>query len=207
MELKHQAASNRKLCAAIAQARAHLPAHLPALFYLTDPERTPDPAATAKHLPRGCGIIYRHFGAPERKRTARTLSEITNTHGLYLLIAADPELAESVSAHGVHWPEARLSQAREWQGKFALNTASAHSAPAITQAAQAGMDAALVSAVFASDSASAGPALGVAAFRELVRAADLPVYGLGGINADTAGEIADYAGLAAIDGVEAAFAA
>ena len=205
MELKHQAEADRKLRAAIAVADAHLPDHLPPLFYLTDPARTPDPVATAQRLPQGCGIIYRHFGAAERERTARTLMQITNRNGLVLLIAADPDLAQAVRAHGVHWPEARLSEAHHWHGKFALNTASAHSARAIQRAAQADMDAALVSPVFASNSPSAGPPIGAAQFRNMVREADLPIYGLGGINSDTAGEIAPYAGLAAIEGVEAVF--
>ncbi len=207
MGLKHQAASNRKFCAAIAQVKAHFPGHLPPLFYLTDPARTPDPAASAERLPAGSGVIYRHFGADNRECTARTLSQIASDNGLFLLVSADPELAQTVKAHGVHWPEARLSEAQNWRDVFALNTASAHSARAIQRAAEAGIDAALVSPVFASKSASAGTPLGATRFRTLVQNANLPIYGLGGINADTAGKIANFAGLAAIEGIEAVFGA
>jgi len=205
MGLKHQAASNRKLRAAIRQAIAHLPEHLPPLFFLTDPERTPDPVAVATRLPAGCGVIYRHFGAPDRAEIALALADIAAERGLCLLIGADPELAQAVGAHGVHWPEAQLGEARHWRGTFAINTVSAHSRRAILRAQQAGMDAALVSPVFASKSASAGMPIGAARFRELAQEVDMPLYALGGINADTAASVAEYAGLAAIEGVLAAF--
>ncbi len=205
MGLKHQAASNRKLRAAIRQARAHLPDHLPPLFFLTDPERTPDPVAISARLPAGCGVIYRHFGAPDRAEIGLALADVATQRGLCLLIGADPKLAQAVGAHGVHWPEAQLGEARHWRGMFAINTASAHSRRAILRAQQAEMDAALVSTVFASKSASAGMPIGAARFRALTQEVDMPLYALGGINADTATQIADCGGLAAIDGVTAAF--
>ncbi len=205
MGLKHQAASNRKLLAAIRQARAHLPLHLPPLFFLTDPERTPDPVAVVARLPAGCGVIYRHFGAPDRAEVALALAKVVADRGLCLLIGADPELAQTVGAHGVHWPEAQLGEARHWRGMFAINTASAHNRRAILRAQQAAMDAALVSAVFASKSASAGSPIGAARFRDLAQGVDMPLYALGGINADTAASVVQYAGLAAIEGVLAAF--
>lgn len=116
------------------------------------------------------------------------------------MIAADPELALKTGADGVHWPEAMRQRALKWQGQFALQTGSAHSPAAIRAADQAGLDAVLVSTVFASNSSSASKPLGVARFRSWTKAAPLPVYGLGGVNADNAGSLADIAGLAAIDG-------
>jgi len=205
MGLKHQAASNRKLRAAIRQVRAHLPRPLPPLFFLTDPERAPDPVGIAERLPSGCGVIYRHFGAPDRAGIALALAEIAAQRGLCLLIGADPDLAQAVGAHGVHWPEAQLGEVRHWRGAFAINTASAHSRRAIWRASQSGMDAALVSAVFASNSASAGAPIGPTRFRQIARTAALPVYALGGLNSRTVASVADHAGLAAIEGVHAAY--
>ena len=37
----------------------------------TDPDRTPDPVALARQLPRGTGLVYRAFGAPDRALFAR----------------------------------------------------------------------------------------------------------------------------------------
>lgn len=201
MALKHQATARRKWAAAIRQVETHFPPHLPPLLFLTDPQRVPDPAKVAAGLPTGSGVIYRHFGAQGRGRVARELSAVCYQRGLVLLIAADPELAEKVGADGVHWPEKLLGKARAWRGRFPLQTASAHSRRAIWRAEQAGMDAALVSAVFPSNSPSARRVMGAPRFRALACRVSLPLYGLGGVDAVMAERIAPVSGLAAIEGV------
>ena len=198
MELKHQAVSARKWRAAIRQVEGHFPPHLPGALFLTDPERTPDPVSVARKLPSGTGIVFRHFGAADRFEIASELAETARARGLILLIAADPELAQAVQADGVHWPEARLFHAQAWQGKFALQTASAHTRRAIWNAARFGMDAALVSSVFPSMSKSAGRPLGVSRFRRFVETSAIPIYGLGGITPLNAARLATVAGLAAV---------
>lgn len=202
MTLKHQAGLDRKLLRAIRRTRSHLPAHLPGLIFLTDPQRTPDPVRTAARLPAGCGVIFRHFGADDRFERAQALANLAKRRGLCLLIAADPALARTVGADGVHWPEARLGEARHWRTAFALQTASAHSRRAIHRAMQAGLDGALVSSIFASRSPSAGHPIGPARLARLAAGTKLPLYGLGGVNTCNAGQIAGFAGLAAIDGIE-----
>ena len=200
MELKHQADRARKWRAAIRNVDRHFPAGLPACLFLTDPERTPDPSATIANLPIGSGVIYRHFGARDRHQVAETLAALSNARGLVFLIAADPELALSVDADGVHWPEARLGRARVWRHRFAIQTASAHSRRAIWRATRLGMDAVLVSSVFPSRSKSAGRPMCAPRFRHLVSSSDLPVYGLGGLNARNAGRISSIAGLSGVSG-------
>jgi thiamine-phosphate pyrophosphorylase len=200
MGLKHQAASARKWRSAARQVTRHFPAHLPPLLFMTDPKRTPDPISVITTLPPEAGVVYRHFGATDRYATARELAEVCAQRGVSFLIAADPELALKTGADGVHWPEAMRRRALKWQGQFALQTGSAHSPAAIRAAHQAGLDAVLVSTVFASNSPSASEPLGLARFRSWAKAAPLPVYGLGGVTSDNAGSLADIAGLAAIDG-------
>lgn len=170
----------------------------PALFFLTDPERTPDPAAIVRRLPRGTAVIYRHFGAPERGRVARTLAQLCVRGGMRLLIAADPDLARAVGADGVHWPEARLPASRDG---FSLVTASAHSAGALARAAAFGADACLLSPVFPTRSASGRAPLGLFRASQIARAATIPVIALGGVNAHTATRLTGrgFAGLAAVD--------
>lgn len=199
--LKHQAARARKWRTAIRRVERHLPPHLPPVLFLTDPDRVPDPVAVLQFLPPGSGIIYRHFGAAGRHEIADQLAHLCAKRDLTLLIAADPELAAEVEADGVHWPEARLSDARHWRGCFRLQTASAHSRRALARAARSGMDAALVSTVFASNSASARAPMGPARFRKLAQTAALPIYALGGLQAATIQRISDSGGLAAIDGL------
>jgi thiamine-phosphate pyrophosphorylase len=175
---------------------------VPALFFLTDPERTPDPIADARKLPRGTAVIYRHFGAMGRAGVARRLATICRSRGLFLLISADPELAQSVGAHGVHWPEARLPEGRLTSG---LVTASAHSAAAIARARMFGADVCIVSPVFPTRSASARASLGLFHASQLAREAGLPVIALGGVNKRTARRLVGrgFAGLAAVDALSA----
>ena len=201
MGLKHQAVSARKWRVAIRRVETHFPRQLPPLLFLTDPKRTPDPASVAAKLPVGSGVLYRHFGAENRFEVAVELAGLARRRGLKLLTAADPKLAVEIGAYGVHWPEARLQDALKWRGRFQIQTASAHSRMAITRAEQVGVDAALVSTVFSSNSPSAGTPMGAAAFVELCHQSPLPLYALGGINADNAASVAGSGGLAAIEGL------
>lgn len=200
-----QSRKQRKLRAAARQAGAILPEHLPPLFFLTDPDRTPEPASIAAGLPSGWGVIYRHFGDEARHGKARDLARICHRRRLVLLIAADPALAMAVGADGVHWPEVKAGKARQWAGQFKLMTASAHSRAGLARLAYLPVDAALRSTVFPSASASAGPAIGPTRFRAAARQADLPVYALGGVSPQTAARVSGVSGLAAIEGVAVAF--
>jgi thiamine-phosphate pyrophosphorylase len=170
---------------------------IPALYFFTDPARTPDPCAIAKRLPRGTAIVYRHFGAPERAATARGLMAIARGRGLKLLIAADPELARRVGADGVHWPQARL----QTRGDFALVTASAHTAGDVARAASAGVDACVLSPVFPTQSSSARTPLGLFRASQITRASAIPVIALGGVNATRARLLSGrgFAGIAAVE--------
>ena len=203
MSVEPQSRAQRKLIAAARLSAAHLPPALPPAWFVTDPARTPDPAAIASGLPAGFGVIYRHFGAADRERVARTLAGICARRGLAFLVAADPGLAAKVGADGVHWPSRLRHAARRWQTRFAVQTVSAHSARELRVAARLPVDAVLLSTVFASRSASAGTAMGALRFRRLVRDAGLTVYALGGVTPENAGEIAGTAGFAAVDGMAA----
>ncbi len=178
---------------------------LPRLLFVTDPQRTPDPAAIAGRLPAGAGVIYRAFGAPDALETARRLVSIAGERKLLLLVGADAELAEAAGAGGVHLPERDLARAEglkdlhpDW-----IITGAAHSLEAARLAHRFRCDAVLASTVFPSRSPSAGPAMGAPAFAALVAAAPLPVYALGGVNMKTAPELlgSGAAGFAMVDGL------
>jgi len=203
MSLEPQSRAQRKLIAAARLSAAHLPPALPQAWFVTDPARTPDPAAIARGLPAGFGVIYRHFGAADRESVARTLAGVCARGGLAFLVAADPALAAKVGADGVHWPFRLRRGARQWQTRFAVQTVSAHSGRELRRAAGLPVEAVLLSTVFASRSASAGTAMGALRFRQLVRDAGLTVYALGGVTPENAGAIAETAGFAAVDGMAA----
>lgn len=175
-------------------------AGLPALFFLTDEKRTPDPLAIARRLPRGTGIILRHYDDKSRPQLARALAKIARARGLLLFIAADPKLALAVGAAGVHWPEGLLPASRRYPGARRLLTiAAAHSPRAILRIRNKA-DAVLLSPVFPTKSGAAKRPLGALRFAQWVRGAPLPVYALGGITARNVQRLAasGAAGLAAI---------
>lgn len=171
------------------------------MLAVTDPERTPDVLALARSLPGGAGIILRTFGRLEIEAAADALSDICRRRGLTLLVAADPSLARSCGAAGVHWPERLLARAhRPWRD--AIVTAAAHSPRAMRRASQVA-DAILLSPVFVSASPSAGRPLGLFRAAAFARRSERAIYALGGVNASTAGRLLglDFAGFAAVAGL------
>jgi thiamine-phosphate pyrophosphorylase len=172
---------------------------VPALYFFTDPARTPDPVAVVRELPPGTAVVYRHFGAPERAQLARKLATICRERRLVLLVAADPELAERVGASGVHWPERRLPAARD--ARFDLVTASAHSREAAVRAAAWGASACILGPVFETKSESGNAPLGLFRASQLARGSTIPVIALGGIAPSNAKRLSGrgFAGFAAVD--------
>jgi thiamine-phosphate pyrophosphorylase len=156
------------------------------LFLFTDPERLPDPLAAAARLPVGAAVVYRAFRAADALHTAQELRRITRERGLLLLVGADEDLALAAEADGVHLPERLLDEAEALAARRPAwrITGAAHSAAALQQAKA--LDAVMISSVFPSRSPSAGPALGLERFGELVRLSPAPVIALGGVNAKTA---------------------
>ena len=182
-------------------------AHLPALFFFSDPKRTPHPEDIATLLPEGCGLVYRHFGESHAPQRARLLRKIASDHGLTLLIGEDHDLAIEVEADGVHLREQSLWRAA---GLHAAHpelklTIACHDADKVRDMpTDAGLCAIFASPVFVSASPSAiGAApLGLKGARAFVEAGSLPVYGLGGINCDNIGSLRD-SGLSGVGAVDA----
>ena len=148
--------------------------------------------------------MFRAFGAADAPARALRLRRIARARGLKLLIGADAALARAVGADGVHLPERLAHRARRLKAAHPcwIVTAAAHSTRAARHALAAGADAVVVSAIFRSNSPSAGPAIGPIRLALMVRAARGPVYALGGLNNKTARRLRDagLVGLAAVEG-------
>lgn len=172
---------------------------LPPALLLTDARRLPDPLPAARNLPRGFGIVLRHYGIAGREALARDLARLT---GRPLLVAGDYALALRVRARGLHLPEGGRPPRRPWPRGF-LVTMAAHSPPALRRARALGADAVLLSPVFPTASHPGAPVLGALRFVALALRAGLPVYALGGVNAITARRLmtSGAAGFAAIAGL------
>jgi len=177
----------RKMASAAARVRGKCDALTPPLLALTDPERQPDPVALARHLPPGSALIYRHFGAADRFALAHEAVCLARARGVQVLISGDAALARDCHADGVHWPERMLAQAHRERarGNTGLFTGSVHSPQALSRAQASGLDAVLVSTVFASVSASAGRPMGPLALAACAGRARMPIYALGGVNTRT----------------------
>ncbi len=156
---------------------------LPALFCLSDPDRTPDLMALAHALPAGVGLILRTFGKPEIRQQADDVVRLRHQAGGLCLISADPDLARQAGADGVHWPERLLTGAnvRRTQG---LVSTSAHSPQALRRAGRLA-DLAFVSTVFPSNSPSATRPMGPFRLAACAARSTLPVYALGGMTSRT----------------------
>jgi thiamine-phosphate pyrophosphorylase len=176
---------------------------LPSFFAMTDPGRGLDPVSLAMRLPRGTGLIYRHFGAPDRYRVGHDICSIAQQRGVIVLVSNDADLAASCGADGLHWPEAHLSDAARMRarGDGRIFTCAAHSPSALHKASEAGIDAALYSCAFASASPSASPPKGSWRMAAAASQSRIQVYALGGINARTAKRLIGLglSGIACVD--------
>ncbi|MBL8559495.1 MAG: thiamine phosphate synthase [Hyphomonadaceae bacterium] len=177
------------------------PSHLPRLWFFTDPIRTPDPARIAARLPVGTAVVFRHFGARDRRWNALALRRTCSDRDLTLLIGADWRLAEEIAADGVHLPERLAAEAPRLKARRPdwLVTVAAHSRGAASAAA--GADAIVLSPVYPSSSPSAGAPLTLSVARRIARGLHRPCIALGGVNLEKARELAaaGFAGIAGID--------
>ncbi|MDF0488069.1 thiamine phosphate synthase [Sphingomonas sp. H39-1-10] len=145
---------------------------VPTLWLMTD-ERLGDGMWDAVgRLPRGAGIVFRHYATPlpERRALFSSLSRIARRRGLVLLRAGDERLAGH--ERGVH------------NGRAAnLSTRSAHTRREALAACHMGAAAIFVSPVFATRSHPGAPALGPLRAAAIGRGLGVPVIALGGMNA------------------------
>lgn len=164
----------------------------------------PDPLPALRRLPQGSAVILRHYEWPYGRRLAlaRAVADLCRQRGLTLLVAGDARLARAVGAAGVHLPQELLPLATGLRRQFGMVTAAAHDAGAV---ARAGVDAVLISPVFATASHPGAEGLGAVRFAALAHKArrkGLQVYALGGMNAATSRRLkaVAIAGIAGISG-------
>jgi len=158
---------------------------LPGLFFFTDDIRTPDPLAAIAALPNDCGVVFRHYRAPNRTKLARAVVSLCRNENRDCLIGGDVWLAEHVDADGVHFSEAMLHNLAK-RPAFVLVTAAAHNAKSLEAAQALALDAVFLSPVFETESHPGANVLGAEGFAALVKTTTTPTYALGGITPDTA---------------------
>jgi thiamine-phosphate pyrophosphorylase len=159
---------------------------LPTLWLMTD-ERIGDVAAAVRRLPRGAGVVFRHYAthAGERRRLWRQLLRIARARGLVLVRAGAEPMAGEMGVHG-----------RAGRG---LRTWPAHTRAEALAGKQAGADALFVSPVFPTRSHPAAPALGPRRARAIGAGLCVPLVALGGMDAKRFRRLCGFHGWAAID--------
>ena len=177
---------------------------LPAVWVMTDDQRLSDPESVLATLPRGTGLILRHYGAQTRTALAQRLATACRQRGLILLIAGDWRLAAKVGAAGVHLPEHMARQGlapggRLWR-KHAqrLATTAAHNAAGLRRAQTLKASAVLLSPIFATASHPTHTPIGTTRAALLLRGLSTPAVALGGVTAASIKGLRSFAGIAGI---------
>ncbi len=159
---------------------------LPRLWLMTDERQGDRLWAALERLPRGAGVVFRHYSLPsrERRRLFRGVRAISERRSLVLLVAGPP-LAGGQGTHG-----------RPGRG---IRSASVHNLRELRAAERAGVDLVFLSPVYPTRSHPGARALGARRFALIAHQAKVPVIALGGMDAGKARSLGGAYGWAGID--------
>jgi thiamine-phosphate pyrophosphorylase len=147
-------------------------------------------------LPRGSGVVFRHYGLPARARRELfgRVSAVARRRSLLLLVAGSDKLGHSWMSSGRHGRQLHGPPKRETRG------APAHDVTEIRAAERGGADILFLSPVYSTRSHPGSKPLGRLRFAGLARQTKLPVIALGGMNRRRARALPGFVyGWAAID--------
>jgi len=160
--------------------------NLPPLYAITHVAEQGSPAfmqSLEAALQRGVRLIQ----VREKTMEAAALRDFTaevvrraHAHGARVVVNGDFSLAREAGADGVHLPSAQLMSLSS-RPEFELVGASCHDARELAQAAELGLDFAVLSPVQPTPSHPGAATLGWEAFAALSAASPIPVYALGGM--------------------------
>ena len=168
---------------------------LPRLWLMTDERMGEELWQALERLPRGSGVIFRHYKSAERRALFERVPAVARRRGLVLLLAGSPRQAVGWRADGAHGGSRHLRAARPL-----VRTAPAHGARELA-AAQSHAHAVLLSPAFATRSHPGARTLGALRFGLLARRGNVPLIALGGMDAKRFRRLAPLGayGWAAID--------
>jgi thiamine-phosphate pyrophosphorylase len=153
--------------------------------------------ASLRALPRGAGVIFRHYHLPpdERRTAFARVARLCRAHGLIAVLSGSARQAAAWGASGCYGPPELLAP-----GPAMLRLATAHSLAELGRAATTRADAVLLSPVFPTCTHPGAPTLGPLRFRVLARQSPVRVVALGGMTPRSARRLPNTA-WAAIDGL------
>lgn len=150
-----------------------MPARHPRLWLMTDERMGEELWSALERLPRGAGVVFRHYAtAPAERRAIYARVRRAARKRRLTLVVAGPTLP---CADGVHGRTVRR------QG--GLLTRPVHSRMEAIAAMRAGAELVFVSPVFATRSHPGAGALGTVKLGLMLSGIDVPAIALGGMNA------------------------
>ncbi|WP_164118418.1 thiamine phosphate synthase [Sphingorhabdus sp. Alg239-R122] len=174
--------------------------NLPRLWLLTDARNDAVLEKAMGNLPKGSGIIFRHYHMQDAARYARfqKLQVEAEGHGHIMILSGDVLNARQWNAGGIYGPPDRLIE-----GDDLLKLATVHDKDEMARADNAGVDAVFISPVFPTRSHVDTVHLGVSGLARLAKSAPCPAIALGGMTAQNYAKLplGLVHGWAAIDGL------
>jgi thiamine-phosphate pyrophosphorylase len=171
---------------------------IPARLLVSDARNDALLEAAMARLPRGSGLIYRHYHLPPAQRRARfaRLLRAARRYGHQVYLSGDARSAREWGADGAYGPPDRLAR-----GPALPRLVTVHSLSDLRRAGRA--SALVVSPVFPTRSHPSARPLGTFRFAAIARRARVPVIALGGMTSRRASALrAEH--WAAIDGLSPA---
>lgn len=176
---------------------------LPALWLISDARNDAELEAALARLPRGSGLVFRHYHLGSAARRARfvALARIARRRGIVVALAGSPALARRWRADAIYGPPARIAQVAGLARATGLaRIGTVHSRREAVAARRAGADLVFVSPVHATRSHPGARPLGRLRARAIAAQAQVPAVMLGGMDTRRARALRPY-GWAAIDGL------
>ena len=151
---------------------------LPQIWLISDARNDAALERALARLPRGSGLIYRHYHLPPAKRRARftALARIARRFGHRVVLSGTAREARAWRADGAYGAAARLAP-----GPAALRLVTVHALRELAHAHRARADAVLLSPVFFTGSHPGAATLGPTRFHLVAARSAVPVIALGGM--------------------------
>lgn len=168
---------------------------LPPLWLISDARNDAGLERALARLPRGSGLVFRHYHLPKAERRARfaVLARLARRRGHSVVLAGSLAQARAWRADGAYGAPGALGRPNGL-----LRLATAHGLRELARAGRA--DGVLLSPVFSTRSHPGGNVLGSLRFRLLAARSRVPVIALGGMTRRRAARL-KWPMWAAIDGL------
>lgn len=152
---------------------------VPSIWLVSDARNDAALERVLARLPRGSGLIFRHYhlASAERRTRFRALLRKARKRGHRVVLAGDMKQTRRWGADGAYGPPHRLAK-----GTAGLRLVTAHSLREIGLAGRSRADAVLLSPVFPTRSHPGGKVLGPIRFLLLAARSSVPVIALGGMD-------------------------